>query len=100
MRTWLAALVGCWIALAPGASAQRHDEARPAIEANVEANVRRIADELSAICPLADPADQAAFEACRRALFSGSLLRRSVDTVLLWGRPHRKPGESLENTRR
>ena len=57
-----------------------------------------MADELLSVCPLADPANQPAFEACRRALFSGSLLRRSVDTILLWGRPHPKPGESLKNT--
>jgi hypothetical protein len=28
--------------------------------------------------------------------FTGSLLRRSLDNILLWGRP--KPGESLKNT--
>ncbi|GEP55734.1 hypothetical protein RSO01_29000 [Reyranella soli] len=96
MPARLAAIAGCCLALAPmlvpWASAQGHDEARPAIEATV----RQIAHELSTVCPLAAPADQAALETCRRALLSGSLLQRSVDTILLWGRP--KPGESLKNT--
>lgn len=94
MRTKLAAIVGCYLALASAASAQGWHEARPGIETTV----RQIADELSAVCPLADPADQTAFEACRRALFSGSLLRRTVDIILLWGRVHSTPGESLKNT--
>jgi hypothetical protein len=66
--------------------------------ARIEAMVRQIAHEQAAICPLADPADQKAFEACRRELFRGSLLRRSIDAILLWGRPHPTPGESLKNT--
>jgi hypothetical protein len=93
-----AAVAGCCLALALGASAQGHDEARPGIEAPVQQLVRQLAQELSAVCPLADPADQTALEDCRRALFSGSLLRRSQDNILLWGRPHPKPGESLKNT--
>lgn len=95
-RPGLAAIVGCCFALVLtlGTSAQVHDGARPGIEATV----RQIALELSAVCPFADPADQKALEACRGALFTGSLLRRSVDTVLLWGRPHAKPGEKLKNT--
>ena len=95
-RSGLTAIFGCCFALvlARGTSAQVHDEARPGIEATV----RQITLELSAVCPLADPADQNALEACRGALFTGSLLRRSVDTVLLWGRPHAKPGEKLKNT--
>jgi len=92
MRTRLPAIVGCCLALALGASAQDHDAARP----RIETTVRQLAQELSAVCPLADPADQMALEACRRALFTGSLLRRSLDNILLWGRP--KPGESLKNT--
>jgi hypothetical protein len=95
MPTRFAAVAGCCLALALAlrASAQGHDEARPVIEATV----RHLAQELSAVCPIADPADQTALEDCRRALFSGgSLLRRSLGHILLWGRP--KPGESLKNT--
>ncbi len=39
-----------------------------------------------------------ALEACRGLLFPGSLLRRSAEPILLWGRPHAKPGESLKET--
>src|SRR5882672_11304384 len=100
MPTRFAAVAGCCLALALGASAQGHDEARPGIEApDIEAIVRQLAQELAAVCPLADPADQTALEDCRRALFTGSLLRRSLGNILLWGRPHAKSGESLKNTR-
>src|SRR4029450_5158402 len=94
MPTRFAAVAGCCLALALGAIAQGHDEARPGIEATV----RQLAQELSTVCPLADPADQTALEDCRRALFTGSLLRRSLGNILLWGRPHPNPGESLKNT--
>ena len=43
--------------LALGAGAQGHDGARPGIEATVQQLVRQLAQELSAVCPLADPAD-------------------------------------------
>jgi hypothetical protein len=92
MPTRLLGFVASCLMLAIGASAQDHDAAR----SRVETTVRQLAQELSAACPLADPADQTALEACRRALFTGSLLRRSLDNILLWGRP--KPGESLKNT--
>ena len=88
----LPSLVVCCLALTLGASAQGHDPE----QRRIETTVRQLAQELSAVCPLADPADQAALEACRRALFNGSLLRHSLDNILLWGRP--KPGESLKNT--
>ena len=92
MRTRLPAIVGCCLALALGASAQGYDEARPGIEAVV----RQIAQDQRAICPPADPGDQNAFAACRELLFGGSLLRRSLNPILLWGRP--KPGASLKDT--
>ena len=43
--------VVCCIALAVGASAQDHDMARP----RIETTVRQLAQELSAVCPMADP---------------------------------------------
>jgi hypothetical protein len=75
----LLAIAACGVALALGARAQGPDEARPGIEAIVG----QLAKELLAVCPLADPADQTALDACRRALFTGSLLRQSLDTILL-----------------
>src|SRR6187455_784532 len=94
MLTRLIALAACCLALAFQASAQAPEEARP----RIEALVGQLARELAALCPLANPADETALDACRRALFTGSLLRASLDEILLWGRPHSKPGESLKNT--
>jgi hypothetical protein len=88
-------LVGCCVALlASVAATQNIEESRTRIEAGVV----QLAAELAAICPLADPGDQAAFERCRQGLFGASLLRRSVNTILLWGRPNPKPGETLKDT--
>jgi hypothetical protein len=94
MRAGIVGIAALSVALAPGASAQGPDEARPVLEANV----RQLAAELSAVCPLADPGEQTAFDACRQALFRGSLLRQRLGTVLLWGRPHPQPGTSLKDT--
>jgi hypothetical protein len=84
----------CAILLACGAGAQSTSDAK----ARIEAGVAELASELSAICPLADPSDQGAFDDCRRALFHDSLLRRRLSTILLWGRPNPKPGELLKDT--
>lgn len=69
-----------------------------ALRLAIEDKVRQLTEEMSAVCPLADPADRQAFDRCRAALFQESLLRRTVDTLLVWGRPHPTPGESLKNT--
>ncbi|MGE4080220.1 MAG: hypothetical protein AB7F22_32220 [Reyranella sp.] len=89
------AIFACCLAFALTAIArQGAGDARPGIEATVG----QLAAELSTVCPLADPGDRQAFDACRQALFRDSLVRRSVDTILLWGRPHPRPGESLKAT--
>ena len=90
MRTRLPAIVGCCLALALGASAQGHDEARPGIEAIV----RQIAQELSAICPLADPGDQNAFEACRGLLFAWFAAAAELESHPVVGTP--QAGSELE----
>jgi len=95
MRAALLSVAAGCLALALSASAKRPDDARPGIETLVA----RLAGDLSAVCRVADPADQTALDACRRALFTGSLLRQSLADILLWGRPNTKPGESLKNTR-
>jgi len=84
----------CTALLAYGAAAQSTGESR----ARIEVAAGQLASELVTVCPLADPGDQAAFEHCRQGLFGGSLLRRSLNTILLWGRPHPTPGETLEHT--
>jgi hypothetical protein len=99
MRVGVAGIAALGVALAIGASAQGPDEARPILEApTLETTVRQLAAQLSAVCPLADPGDQNAFDACRQALFRGSLLRQRLGTVLLWGRPPPQSGTSLKKT--
>ena len=95
MRILAASIAACCLALLGWAGgAQDTGGSR----AHIEGEVGRLAAELAAFCPLADPGDQKAFDACRQALFRGSLLRRSLSTILLWGRLHPKPGESLKDT--
>lgn len=94
VRARIAALAASCLALALAASAHDVDETTPGIEATVE----QFARELSAVCPLASPDDRQTLDACRRALFADSSLRRSLGPFLAWGRPHARPGESLEAT--
>src|SRR5262245_1892407 len=88
-------VLACCLALLAGAAGAQDDDGS---RARVEIEVAELANELAAVCPLADPADQRAFESCRQGLFRGSLLRANLSTILLWGRPHPKPGESLKDT--
>ena len=94
MRAGPAGVALSCIALALGASAQSSHEGQGA----VEATTRLLVQELAAVCPLADPGDQQAFNACRQALFRGSRLRASLADILLWGRPHPRQGERLKDT--
>jgi hypothetical protein len=45
-----------------------------------------LAADMARLCPVADPADQAAFDACRKALYQGSLFKRSLMGYVPWGR--------------
>lgn len=92
MRASAAGIAACCFALTLAADAQTVDEARP----RIEATIRQLALELTAVCPLADPGNQKAFDDCRQALFQDSALRRNVNSILLWGRP--KPGGTLKDT--
>jgi hypothetical protein len=94
VRAGLAGVAACTVALALAAGAQGADDPPTPIEATV----RQLALELSTACPIADPGDRKALDACRQGLFHDSLLRRSLDTILLWGRPHPQPGASLKDT--
>ena len=67
----------------------------PALQARLAAQYSALAQDLARHCPLAAPEDQAAFDACRRALYGDSLLRRSLPPVLLWGRAR---GQSIKET--
>jgi hypothetical protein len=69
----------------------------PAVEARVKVVAKTIAAELSAGCPLADPASSAAFEACRQNLFHDSEFKRVLPDFLLWGR-QKNPDTLLKNS--
>jgi hypothetical protein len=94
VRTARVLAAWCVVLLACGAAAQSTSDSK----ARIEAGVAELVAELVAICPVAEPADQVAFDGCRRALFHDSLLHRRLSTILLWGRPNPKPGELLKDT--
>ncbi|MDI1259939.1 hypothetical protein [Aquabacterium sp.] len=54
---------------------------------HIEKSVEKLTNQLKQLCPLADPASQSAFDQCRQALFTDSLLKQAmVKPVVLWGR--------------
>ena len=55
-------------------------------DATIESEVAQIAAHLSAICPKADAASQAAFDACRKRMFVSSLIHNTLSPFTLWGR--------------
>ena len=87
--------VAATLALAGGARAQPQDVPVPPA---IQAMARTVAAELAARCPLADPADVAAFAACRAALYGSSALRAQLPAVLLWGRQNPNPKVTLRQT--
>jgi len=78
-------------AMAVGADAQ--DSRRGAVEHFIGTLIRQTATA----CPLASPADQAALDQCRSALYGDSALRRGLAPVVLWGRPNPE-GRLLRDT--
>lgn len=53
----------------------------------IDASVRQISAQLQKNCPLAAPDDEAAFNACRRFLFTDELTKgQMAQPVILWGR--------------
>ncbi len=56
-----------------------------------------LASELARLCPPSDAADQAAFDACRGALFRDSQFKRSLQDFVLWGR-QRNPQLALKDS--
>jgi len=78
---WAAATLGA--ALLSGAAVAQDTGAE---RARVEARAAEVAADLGRLCPVAQPGDQAAFDACRKGLFGASALRRSLSDFTLWGR--------------
>src|SRR2546426_6929145 len=64
-------------ALFAGGAAAAEDDL-PDLGEEVERMASEVALELQRVCPPASPADQAAFDRCRRSLFGDSALRRSL----------------------
>lgn len=52
----------------------------------VEAVARQLAEEFAQACPVAAPADEAAYASCRKALYGSEVLRGQLDPIVLWGR--------------
>lgn len=67
-------------------------------EQRVAAVAAKIAGELATICPVADAADQAAFDACRKAMFGRSELRKRFSDFTLWGRQNKDPTKGIKDT--
>jgi hypothetical protein len=88
----LAVLLAAAANLAPAA------EEPLASQAQLERLAADLAGELSRLCPAAPPGDQAAFDRCRQGLFQDSLLKRSLMSRVLWGRPSKEPGARLKDT--
>jgi hypothetical protein len=69
-----------------------------ALRAHIDQKAAQIASEMGRLCPVADPGDQAAFDACRAALFRESGFKRSLQDYVLWGR-QRDPKLSLKESK-
>src|SRR5207245_8141168 len=85
------------VALFAGVASAAEDEL-PDLGEQVEAMASEVALELQRVCPPASPADQAAFDRCRRSLFGDSALRRSLAPRLLWGRRNQDSAATLKDT--
>lgn len=80
---------------APALAVSGAKDAKASLPA-VERVAGEIAADLARVCPLAQPGDQAAFDRCRQALFDDSPLKRSMHSIVIWGRV--KPGAPLKET--
>ena len=69
------AIAWCAAAAAPSIASSPGDEAR----ARVDKVAATLAAEMAQLCPAADPGDQAAFDACRKALYQDSRFKRSLN---------------------
>ncbi|MES2948480.1 MAG: hypothetical protein V4858_08055 [Pseudomonadota bacterium] len=56
------------------------------VEAAVTRDVGAMAARLSQMCPLADAGNQAAFDVCRKGLFTNTQVQAVLGPITLWGR--------------
>ena len=80
-----------WLALAGSSAAfaqpiAASEKASASALGRAERVAAGLASELAARCPLAEPGSQAAFDQCRQGLYQDSMLRRSLNEYVLWGR--------------
>lgn len=68
------------------------------IDPATQEKISALAMQLARLCPLADAADQQAFDQCRQRLFLDTKLRQSLATYTLWGR-RKDPDLSLKENR-
>jgi hypothetical protein len=93
--TGRAFLLATVLVAAAGASSE---DDLPDLGEQIGAMASRVALELQEVCPPASPADQHAFDQCRRSLFGDSELRRNLAPRLLWGRRNQDAGAALKDT--
>jgi hypothetical protein len=77
--------------LSPASAAATADSAEA-----VEKLAAEIAADMARWCPVAEPGDQVAFEACRKGLYADSQLKRNLASYALWGR-QRDPAMALKD---
>jgi hypothetical protein len=56
-----------------------------------------LAADMARLCPVAGAGEQAAFDACRKALYADSLFKRSLADIVPWGR-QRDPALALKES--
>lgn len=83
---FLASVLGVFVTPAFAQSPAQTSEGNSAQELLVRDRMSAIVSELARHCPVAQVADQKAFDTCRQALFADSLFRRSLAAFVLWGR--------------
>ena len=82
------------LSCAAATPASAGDEARP----RIEKLAAELAADMARLCPVADPGDQVAFEACRKGLYADSQFKRTLSGSVLWGR-QRDPKTALKDAK-
>jgi hypothetical protein len=91
-----ASALACCAAAGPAIAAS--DIAAGDAPMRAEKAAAAVAADMARLCPVADPADQQAFDACRKGLYLDSLFRRSLIDFVPWGR-QKDPALSLKESK-
>ncbi|HEX6708244.1 MAG TPA: hypothetical protein VF169_26155 [Albitalea sp.] len=87
-----------WWAVAMAGAASASTAPGDDVRLRVEKAAATLAADMARLCPAADPADQVAFDACRRGLYQDSQFKRSLQPFVLWGR-QKDPKVALKDTK-